>query len=81
MSSLYTRPQAAILAARLAESRRFLQAVPGPRQVGNTTLVQGVVEASGLPVRSASADEPTLRDPAIAAVEFASGRFIQASTP
>lgn len=61
MPSLYTRPQAAILAARLAVPRRFLQAVAGPRQVGKTTLVQNVVEASGLPARFDSADEPTLR--------------------
>jgi hypothetical protein len=31
--------------------------------VGKTTLVQQVVEAAGLPARSASADEPTLRGP------------------
>ncbi len=35
----------------------------GPRQVGKTTLVQQVVEASDLPARFASADEPTLRGP------------------
>jgi hypothetical protein len=29
--------------------------------VGKTTLVQQVTDASGLPVRFASADEPTLR--------------------
>jgi uncharacterized protein len=57
----YQRPQATILAARLPERRRFMQVVTGPRQVGKTTLVQQVVEASGLPVRFASADEPTLR--------------------
>jgi predicted AAA+ superfamily ATPase len=57
----YRRPQAATLAARLPERRRFIQVVTGPRQVGKTTLVQQVVEASGLPVRFASADEPTLR--------------------
>ena len=57
----YVRPQAAELARRLQEPRRFMQAVVGPRQVGKTTLVQQVVEASGLPARYASADEPTLR--------------------
>ncbi len=36
----YQRSQAAILARRLAEPRRFIQAVAGPRQVGKTTLVQ-----------------------------------------
>ncbi|MGH8730543.1 MAG: ATP-binding protein [Burkholderiales bacterium] len=35
----------------------------GPRQVGKTTLVQAVTDASGLAVRFASADEPTLRGP------------------
>lgn len=59
----YQRPQAALLAERLAEPRRHLQVVAGPRQVGKSTLVQQVAEASGLPVRSASADEPTLRGP------------------
>ena len=59
----YQRPQVATLAERLAEPRRHLQVVAGPRQVGKTTLVQQVVEASGLAWRSASADEPTLRGP------------------
>jgi len=57
----YQRPQAATLAERLAERRRHLQVVAGPRQVGKTTLVQQVVEASDLAARFASADEPTLR--------------------
>ena len=57
----YQRPQAATLAKRLAERRRHLQVVAGPRQVGKTTLVQQVVEASDLAARFASADEPTLR--------------------
>lgn len=46
---------------RLGEPRRFIQVVTGPRQVGKTTLVQAVTADSGLPVRFASADEPTLR--------------------
>ena len=59
----YQRPQAILLAERLAEPRRHLQVVAGPRQVGKTTLVQQDVEVAGLPVRSASADEPTLQGP------------------
>jgi hypothetical protein len=55
------RPQADILAHRLAAPRRFMQAVAGPRQMGKTTLVQQVVEAAKLSVQFASADEPTLR--------------------
>lgn len=59
--SSFQRPQAATLAARLAEPRRFMQVVTGPRQVGKTTLVQQVTATLRLPVRQASADEPGLR--------------------
>ena len=38
-----------------------MQVVAGPRQVGKSTLVQQVVDASALSHRYASADEPTLR--------------------
>ncbi|MGQ0836487.1 MAG: ATP-binding protein [Gammaproteobacteria bacterium] len=57
----FIRAQATVLARRLRETRRFIQAVLGPRQVGKTTLVQQVVEASHFRARFASADEPTLR--------------------
>ena len=57
----FQRTHAAELARRLAEPRRFIQVVAGPRQVGKTTLVQQVTDAIKLPVRYASADEPTLR--------------------
>ena len=57
----YQRFQADLLARRLAEPRRFMQVVAGPRQVGKTTLVQQVIEAAGMPAQFASADEPTLR--------------------
>lgn len=57
----FQRAQASELARRLAEPRRFIQVVAGARQVGKTTMVQQVIEAAKLPVRFASADEPTLR--------------------
>src|SRR5260370_18836163 len=57
----FRRPHAADLARRLAEPRRFIQVVAGARQVGKTTLVQQVTAAVSVPVRYASADEPTLR--------------------
>lgn len=57
----FRRPQGAVLAERLAEPRRFLQVVAGPRQVGKSTLVQQVTGELGLSVRYVSADEPTLR--------------------
>jgi predicted AAA+ superfamily ATPase len=60
-SEAFRRPQAAELARRLAEPRRFIQVVTGARQVGKTTLVQQVTDFAKVPVRFASADEPTLR--------------------
>jgi hypothetical protein len=59
----YQRPAGAVLSRRLAEPRRFIQVVAGPRQVGKTTLVHQVTEDLDVPVRFASADEPTLRGP------------------
>jgi predicted AAA+ superfamily ATPase len=57
----YERPQGAVLRERLAEPRRFVQIVAGPRQVGKSTLVQQVTSGLKIPVRYVSADEPTLR--------------------
>lgn len=57
----YERPAGAILARRISEPRRFIQVVAGPRQVGKTTLTHQVVSRMDIPVRFASADDPTLR--------------------
>jgi predicted AAA+ superfamily ATPase len=57
----FRRPQSAVLASRRTEPRRFLEVVAGPRQVGKSTLVKQVTESLEMPVRYASADEPTLR--------------------
>src|SRR5260221_268209 len=43
----FRRGMAATLAGRLAEPRRFLQMVTGPRQVGKTTLVEQVLAEGG----------------------------------
>jgi predicted AAA+ superfamily ATPase len=72
----FQRPYAKLLSTRLAEPRRFLQVVAGPRQVGKSTLVQQVVEASKLPHRIASADEPTLRGPEWIAQQWDAARLI-----
>lgn len=71
----YQRPAAAVLARRLAEPRRFIQVVAGPRQVGKTTLVQQVTEGLDVPVRFASADEPTLRGPGWVAEQWDAARL------
>ena len=72
----YRRPHATVLAKRLAEPRRFIQVVAGPRQVGKTTLVQQVAEAAGRPVQFASADEPTLRGPQWVAQQWEAARLM-----
>ena len=60
---MYQRPQAEILKKRLGESRRFIQVLAGPRQVGKTTLVGQVLKSLKTPHHYASADQPSLRDP------------------
>ena len=50
-----------LLMQRLREPRRFIQVLAGPRQVGKTTLVQGVMAAMDRPTHYASADEPRLQ--------------------
>src|SRR5690606_24139470 len=74
-STAYRRPCADTLARRLAEPRRFIQAVTGPRQVGKTTLVLQVLESLGRPAVYASADEPALRDAAWLAVQWERARL------
>jgi uncharacterized protein len=74
-TSLFERPQAAELSRRLAEPRRFIQVIAGARQVGKTTLVDQVTARSGLPVRYASADEPTLRGPEWIALQWEAARL------
>jgi hypothetical protein len=42
----YVRDHGRVLAGRLAEERRFIQVVAGPRQVGKMTMVRHVVGSS-----------------------------------
>lgn len=58
----FIRPGAQSLSRRLAEPRRFLQVVAGPRQVGKTTLVQQCVERAGFPFHWSSGDDQGQRD-------------------
>jgi predicted AAA+ superfamily ATPase len=68
------RGGAAVLARRLAEPRRFIQVVAGPRQVGKSTLVQQVIGDLDIPARYASADEPLLRGDAWIAQQWDAAR-------
>jgi len=58
----YMRPETTALANRLAEPRRFIQVVAGPRQVGKTTVVRQVLAGVGRQATYVSADEPGLRN-------------------
>ena len=59
---MFVRRQLQTLLDRLSESRRFLQVVAGPRQVGKTTLVEQALSELALPHLFVTADEPSLRD-------------------
>lgn len=48
LPNTYERPQATELRRRLAEPRRLIQVVAGPRQVGRTTLVQQLIGDEGI---------------------------------
>ena len=74
-SEAFRRSHGDTLARRLAEPRRFIQVVAGPRQVGKTTLVQQVLEAAGVPAVFATADEPTLRGPEWIAQQWEAARL------
>jgi uncharacterized protein len=51
-----------ILIRRLREPRRFIQVLAGPRQVGKTTLIQGVLVDTPIPAQYASADDSRLKE-------------------
>ncbi len=72
----FEREHAAVLAARLAERRRFVQVVGGPRQVGKTTLVQQVLAKGGRAHLIVSADEPALRDRAWLTAQWERARLL-----
>lgn len=76
----FQRAYTSSLSARLAEKRRFLQVVAGPRQTGKTTIVRQVLAANPSPHRFASADEPSLRDRAWIAAQWEDARALTRSS-
>ncbi|MBI2374019.1 MAG: ATP-binding protein [Deltaproteobacteria bacterium] len=72
----FQRDYGAVLAARLAEPRRFLNVVSGPRQVGKTSLVQQVMANSEHPEVFVTADEPALRDTAWLTAQWERARLL-----
>lgn len=70
----FQRHQTTILGARLAEPRRFIQVLLGPRQVGKTTSLRQALAASGLPHHYATADTATLESTAWLAEQWTTAR-------
>lgn len=77
----YRRPQFLVLASRLAEPRRFLQILAGPRQVGKTTLARQVAEEFRGGTHYASADLPATPDPLWIEQQWRAGRMLAAKGP
>jgi predicted AAA+ superfamily ATPase len=75
----FERAHSKVLTARLAEPRRFMQVVAGPRQVGKTTLVGQVLARTAVPAVSVSADEPTLGDASWLAAQWERARLAAAN--
>jgi predicted AAA+ superfamily ATPase len=59
---MYKRKIYKILMGRLAEPRRFIQVLSGPRQTGKTTLAQQAMAGIKMASHYATADEPALKD-------------------
>ncbi len=59
---MYTRNIYKVLKSRLAESRRFIQVLSGPRQTGKTTLAHQTMAGIKISSHYATADEPALKD-------------------
>lgn len=58
---MYERDVLPTLAVRLAEPRRFIQVLAGPRQVGKTTVSEQVGRILEYPQHFATADEPGIK--------------------
>ena len=73
---MYTRPLLERLLARLHESRKFIQVLLGPRQVGKTTLAKQAAKRLDIPVHFASADEPALKGTGWIAQQWEAARIL-----
>ena len=60
--SSYQRRLTEIIARRLRETRRFIQVITGPRQVGKTTAIHQVLDGLSIPYHYAAADLPAPPD-------------------
>jgi hypothetical protein len=77
---VYERPVNESLRSRLGESRRFIQVVLGPRQVGKTTSVRTVVSRLSIPSHYAAADTATLESTTWIEEQWAAARALWQDT-
>lgn len=62
MSTYYLREQYYTLKDRIAEPRRFIQVLAGPRQVGKSTLASQLLDTAGIPFTLETADAVNPQD-------------------
>jgi uncharacterized protein len=72
---MFLRALCDTLSERLAEPRRFIQALIGPRQTGKTTLASQIISKTKMPWHYATADEPALKDRAWIEQQWEAARF------
>lgn len=53
---MFERPELQLIKKRINETRKFIQVISGPRQVGKTTLITSLAEQLSFPVRYEAAD-------------------------
>jgi len=73
--AMYRRPIYQIVAKRLGEPRRFIQALAGPRQTGKTTLARQILSDFKGPGHYATADEPVLKNRVWIEQQWETARF------
>ena len=73
---MYRRQISQTLETRLAEPRKFMQIVIGPRQTGKTTAVKQALDASGLPCHYVDADRFTGLPATQIAIEWDQARIL-----
>ena len=76
---MYKRPEYKLIKNRLEESRRFLQVVMGPRQIGKSTVVKQVLKDIDRPYLFYSADDVPASNRAWIADCWAAARSMKAS--
>ena len=72
---MYIRQPYHILKKRVAEKRKFIQVLSGPRQTGKTTIARRLIDELAISSHYASADEPALKGTAWIEQQWETVRF------